>query len=435
MSLQYMLQEHGLEVDLAESGEQALDHLKKHKADVVFMDHTMPGMDGLEAVSLIKANPETATIPVMMYTTKEGEVYVGQARALGAVGVMPKNVQKHQIFEMLLKLGLVQDRRAPEAAPDAMQSEDDALNRQLEDQALGISVQSLVGRMLEDQHLTLRSDILRSQKAFAKDVAREVLKEHLALLEDPAPESVEAVEPAATDNRVNPLIAGALVVALVVAGFLAFQFKSQRDSALDQVSSLRGSQAAVAGQEPPAAADADGAAVLGSSSVEIAAGVLPALEWSANEGNFVALHAEPFSPQLADKIRSLVAHLERIGFSGEIRLTSHLGRFCLREDGGGNYLMASADAGMIDCDRVGHPLDGSTYVSDRLSVEFADLLLDDPAPGITLNLVALDDAQSQPYIDYPDAGATAGEWNAVALLNNRVEVELLAGTSAEDEIP
>ena len=222
VSLQRMLEDQGLEVDLAESGEEALDYLTKHKADVVFMDHTMPGMDGLEAVSLIKSNPETATIPVMMYTTKEGEVYVGQARALGAVGVMPKNVQKHQVFDMLLKLGLVHDRRVPAVAVEERQNNDQAVSRQLEDQAMGISVQSLVGRMLEDQHLTLRSDILRSQKAFAKDVAREVLKEHLSLLEDPAPAAPEPSVPTQSDRPGVRVVGGMLLIALVVTGFLSW---------------------------------------------------------------------------------------------------------------------------------------------------------------------------------------------------------------------
>ena len=47
--------------------------------------------DGFQAVQAIKNNPQTATIPIMMYTSQQGEVYVGQARALGAVGVLPKS--------------------------------------------------------------------------------------------------------------------------------------------------------------------------------------------------------------------------------------------------------------------------------------------------------------------------------------------------------
>ena len=65
----------------------------RHRPDVIFMDHMMPGMDGFQAVQAIKNNPRTATIPIMMYTSQEGELYVGQARALGAVGVLPKQVK------------------------------------------------------------------------------------------------------------------------------------------------------------------------------------------------------------------------------------------------------------------------------------------------------------------------------------------------------
>ena len=113
ISLKKLLEDQGLMVDLAVSGEEALDYLNDHWVDVIFMDHTMPGMSGLEAVSAIKSNPRTAMIPVMMYTTQEGEVYVGQARALGAVDVLPKQVQPGLLFEMLLKLGLVSERRQP----------------------------------------------------------------------------------------------------------------------------------------------------------------------------------------------------------------------------------------------------------------------------------------------------------------------------------
>ena len=85
IALKKQLEEHDLQVELAASGEEALEMLKTHMVDVIFMDHVMPGMDGLEAVGVIKSNPLTATIPVMMYTSKEGEVYVSQARALETV--------------------------------------------------------------------------------------------------------------------------------------------------------------------------------------------------------------------------------------------------------------------------------------------------------------------------------------------------------------
>ena len=165
VSLKRLLEEQELILDLAESGEQALDYLNDHWVDVIFMDHTMPGMDGLEAVSVIKSNPRTAMIPVMMYTTQEGEVYVSQARALGAVDVLPKAVQPGVLFEMLLKLGLVSERRTSDRPVDDTS----------EQQTSETSVQALVSRILEDQHLKLRSDILQSQRDFARQVVTAVL--------------------------------------------------------------------------------------------------------------------------------------------------------------------------------------------------------------------------------------------------------------------
>ena len=105
--LQRMLEKHDLAVDTVESAGQALDFLIHRRPDVIFMDHMMPDMDGFEAIEAIKGNPATATIPIMMYTSKSGELYVSQARALGAIGILPKQVQPAELFRVLENLGLV----------------------------------------------------------------------------------------------------------------------------------------------------------------------------------------------------------------------------------------------------------------------------------------------------------------------------------------
>lgn len=119
-----MLDTMGIESVSVYSAEEALSYLQKNKPDMLFLDHSMPGMDGLETIQLIKSNPVTATIPVLMYTAKEGEVYVGQARALGAVDVLPKGMEKDHLYNALSKLGFVdkpqtsgaeQERLTPEA--------------------------------------------------------------------------------------------------------------------------------------------------------------------------------------------------------------------------------------------------------------------------------------------------------------------------------
>src|SRR5579862_3231372 len=112
--LSRILEKYDLEVESAESAEQAIEYLGHHHPDVIFMDHQMPGMDGLQAVQVIKNNPRTAMIPIMMYTSQEGEVYLGQARALGAIGVLPKQIKHADVSKVLYQLHLIADRRSEE---------------------------------------------------------------------------------------------------------------------------------------------------------------------------------------------------------------------------------------------------------------------------------------------------------------------------------
>src|SRR5579872_1534849 len=114
-----MLEEYAIEVDTAESAEDAIEYLKQQRPDVIFMDHLMPGMDGFQAVQAIKNDPRTAAIPIMMYTSQEGELYMGQARALGAIGVLPKQVARTDVSKVLYQLHLLPERR--DSRPGAFQ--------------------------------------------------------------------------------------------------------------------------------------------------------------------------------------------------------------------------------------------------------------------------------------------------------------------------
>ncbi|MEM7000116.1 MAG: response regulator [Pseudomonadota bacterium] len=430
-ALKKLLEEQSLQVSLAASGEEALDFLKKESVDVIFMDHTMPGMDGLEAVSAIKANPDTATIPVMMYTTREGEVYVGQARALGAVGVLPKNVQPHQLFEMLAKLGLVKDRRrAPRPESDVGAGNEavamevaGSVELALDKQASGIALQNVVQRILDDQHMTLRSDILRSQRSFAKEVAREIVLEQ-ARAEESLAEEVD--EPAS--SNVSGFITGALVAAVLVLGFLTWQFKSDRDQMADRL--------AVAGAGAPAQTAAteetglDEELALATESLDLLRDrAWSSLAWAVNGQSSVGLLQPAFGDDLSVRIDELLRRLESLEFEGEVRLISHLGRFCMMVDELGDYVLPPPGSTVGQCDYVGHPFETSARVSDRLSIPFARLYQQygqqyGQGP-IQLSLVALTGTESAQAYPYPGSGAMAADWNRVAELNNRVLIEIL----------
>jgi len=104
MMLQRLLGRMNVQADLVDSAEAALRFLDKTQPDVIFMDHMMPGMDGLEATQLIKSNPKTATIPTIMYTSKEGEEYFDIARSHGAQGVLAKPANHEAVMAVIESL-------------------------------------------------------------------------------------------------------------------------------------------------------------------------------------------------------------------------------------------------------------------------------------------------------------------------------------------
>lgn len=78
--LRFMLEREEFQVDVIDNPEQALGYLQDHHPGVIFMDHLMPGMEGFNAVKEIKNNSLAARIPIVMYTAKSGDLYVGQGR-------------------------------------------------------------------------------------------------------------------------------------------------------------------------------------------------------------------------------------------------------------------------------------------------------------------------------------------------------------------
>lgn len=429
VALQRLLEQHDIKVEFAESGEDAIEFLRHQLVDVIFMDHSMPGMDGFEAVSVIKADPRTAVIPVMMYTAKEGEVYVGQARALGAVGVLPKQVQPGVLYEMLLKLGLVQERRAGtrrRAADSGRATPLEEVDRALERQALGMSIQALITRTLQDQHLELRTDLLASNRDFARRVAEEI---H-------AKQKAEAALESPPGEGKRGFGAGAVVALLVLALLplvVMFRFHSevvqQRDAALVENVRLRDLAA-----DQATALDASWPDAFGGSPAEGPehflryAALLEALQWAVNQGNHYAYGELPFGDGRLERLRELVARLAAVGFTGRVRLDAHLGEFCLEDDGEGGYRPARPDTLITDCALIGQPTGPSAAPGERQSVAFANFLATSPllqATGIEVEVHAHGPRDSVRRYPFPLNMQTAGEWNRVAELNNRVEFQLI----------
>ncbi len=80
----------GYDVASASNGEEGLKQVDEHRPELVILDIMMPGMDGVEACRRIRANPETAHIPVLMFSALSGDDDVERARLAGATHLITK---------------------------------------------------------------------------------------------------------------------------------------------------------------------------------------------------------------------------------------------------------------------------------------------------------------------------------------------------------
>jgi DNA-binding response OmpR family regulator len=84
------LRRHGLDVLTAADGEEALRIARAERLDLVLLDVVMPKLEGFEVLKLLKEDPATAGVPVIVLSNLGQERDVAQAKALGAVAFLVK---------------------------------------------------------------------------------------------------------------------------------------------------------------------------------------------------------------------------------------------------------------------------------------------------------------------------------------------------------
>jgi DNA-binding response OmpR family regulator len=94
------LNKQGFNVRTANSGEEGLRLAKLIKPEAITLDVMMPGMDGWSVLTALKANPQTADIPVVMMTMVDDQ---NLGYALGAAEYLLKPVQAKQLGAILDK--------------------------------------------------------------------------------------------------------------------------------------------------------------------------------------------------------------------------------------------------------------------------------------------------------------------------------------------
>ncbi|MBW6432076.1 response regulator [Patescibacteria group bacterium] len=79
------------DVQVAENGKQGVDKIKQFMPDIVLLDILMPELDGFEVLKIVKADPVTKEIPVLIMSNLGQEDHVEKGMKLGALGYIVKS--------------------------------------------------------------------------------------------------------------------------------------------------------------------------------------------------------------------------------------------------------------------------------------------------------------------------------------------------------
>jgi twitching motility two-component system response regulator PilG len=84
MMMSHTLKAMGCEVEVAEDGYKALGMLRRFKPDLIFLDITMPELDGYQTCTLIRNAEDTRNTPVIMLSSSDGIFDIAKGQARGA---------------------------------------------------------------------------------------------------------------------------------------------------------------------------------------------------------------------------------------------------------------------------------------------------------------------------------------------------------------
>ena len=430
-----LLDKYGLEVHPAESAEAAIQYLTTGQPDVIFMDHLMPGMDGFQAVQAIKANPMTASIPIVMYTSQEGELYLGQARALGAFGVLPKQIKPADIAAVLQQLNLIEERRFPldvalqDSHADQQRRAADGVLQRLEEMTMATRAAQAVGvappppssspgqspstfnAPRQAAALSLDSAELRRQLEVAFEQQSERLRREWRQGLDELPQPVLAE----TSSWTSGLFPALMTVAALGLGALWLQAEVDRRALRVQLAQVAGDRVLSSSSEPSALAS-DAPAEASPASMPRGPVLLP-----------VAYGEQALVGDRVTRVQAVLVQLAAAGFQGSVDILVYPATFCLVGNSSEGYSLASDAVAVSACTLMGNPAaDAAGGDGLRESPQFSAFLQEfrRQHAGIELRLVA--GTLEQALRSYPQTtGATvpsAGDWNAAAKANSRVEV-------------
>ena len=86
---------------MAKNGSEALQILQESKPDVMLVDLEMPKMNGFELIKQVRANTATASIPIIIISSRSAEKHQKIAKSLGVDVFLGKPYREEELLKHL----------------------------------------------------------------------------------------------------------------------------------------------------------------------------------------------------------------------------------------------------------------------------------------------------------------------------------------------
>ncbi len=98
VAIQFLMEQQGYRVLVAERGEDALDLIYKYKPNLVLLDIMLPGISGWEVCEIIRLNPDYRNVKIAFLTARGDEAEMARGLALGADAYITKPFANEQLI-------------------------------------------------------------------------------------------------------------------------------------------------------------------------------------------------------------------------------------------------------------------------------------------------------------------------------------------------
>jgi len=99
-----VLAHYNIQVTIARNGHECLNTLGQFEPTAIIMDLAMPGLNGWETLVEIRANPDTAHIPVIAITAYGSDRVAQDALEAGFNGYIPKPIKPTQFVGQVTRM-------------------------------------------------------------------------------------------------------------------------------------------------------------------------------------------------------------------------------------------------------------------------------------------------------------------------------------------